>query len=150
MEKDTTIKKRAAGGRTRDSRDTADLSFVLLPKNNQSRRPGSKKRSHQATPSRLKVVPHLLSKTTTHQGIMSTIIIRLGLCLITAMRSMFLVESYVVDGNAKGMNILARFADTQCKLLMTVGRTPNSDMRECPWIKLGLYFLLRSVFDMGK
>jgi hypothetical protein len=44
---------------------------------------------------------------------------------------MFLVESYVVDGNAKGINILSRFADVQCKLLMTVGRTPSTNMREC-------------------
>jgi hypothetical protein len=32
--------------------------------------------------------------------------IRLGLSTVVAMRSMFLVESYVVDGNAKGINIL--------------------------------------------
>jgi hypothetical protein len=56
--------------------------------------------------------------------------IRLGLSTVLAMRSMFLVESYVVDGNAKGINILSRFADVQCKLLMTVGRTPSTDMRE--------------------
>ena len=56
--------------------------------------------------------------------------IRLGLSTVVAMRSMFLVESYVVDGNAKGINILSRFADVQCKLLMTVGRTPSTDMRE--------------------
>ena len=35
------------------------------------------------------------------------------------------VQSYVVGGN----NILSRF-DFQCKLLMTVGRTPNTEMRE--------------------
>ncbi len=50
------------------------------------------------------------------------------------------VESYVVDGgnNADAtrrtdeMNMLGRFANVRCRLLMTIGRTPNTDMREFP------------------
>jgi hypothetical protein len=51
----------------------------------------------------------------------------------TATMRTFVVESYVVDGNNDargGMDMLGRFADVRCRLLMTVGRTPNTEMRE--------------------
>lgn len=61
--------------------------------------------------------------------------ILLCLALTAAVGFMTPVHSYVVgDGNTNhdlhvNRNILTRF-DFQCKLLMMVGRTPNTEMRE--------------------
>ena len=43
------------------------------------------------------------------------------------------VTSYVVGGDGPANShgaILSRFANVQCQLLMTVGRTPNTNMRK--------------------
>ena len=58
-----------------------------------------------------------------------TLAVARGILLVTPKP----VQSYVVgDGNINqcgNSNILSRF-DFQCKLLMMVGRTPNTEMRE--------------------
>ncbi len=39
-------------------------------------------------------------------------------------------QSYVVGGNPGAEGILSRFTNVECDVLMTVGRTPNTEMRE--------------------
>ena len=51
-------------------------------------------------------------------------------CMLQAQQ----VTSYVVTDNTNNQGIMSRFANVQCELLMTVGRTPNTAMREYTYI----------------
>lgn len=55
------------------------------------------------------------------------------------------VTSYVVTENTNNQGIMSRFANVQCELLMTVGRTPNTAMRE--YIHICTLFVKLSFFS---
>ena len=55
------------------------------------------------------------------------------ICAVLAMMGCTLhqVHSYVVGGTSPEFLMNSRLADIQCKLIMSVGRTPDTEMRKC-------------------